>query len=129
MGHQVLIVDDDPVVQKLLKTVLELSYFEVVIANNGAEALACIQRARPALIVLDIMMPTMDGPTFLKELERRGWRASLPIIVLTANIHARPLLDHMDVDVSMSKPFRLAELLQHIHKLIVHYHGGASMNK
>lgn len=129
LGHQVLIVDDDPVVQKLLKTVLELSHFEVAIASNGAEALECIEQTRPALVVLDIMMPMMDGPTFLLELERRGWRASLPVIVLTANIHAKPLIEHMGVDISLSKPFRLAELVQHIRGLVKRYHGGASANK
>lgn len=121
MGGQVLVVDDDPGVQKLLKTMLEMAHFEALIANNGQEALVCLEHTRPALIVLDLMMPTMDGPTFLAELERCGLRASTPVIVLTANIYARPLIERMHVDSYVSKPFRLTDLLQQIRTLVAQY--------
>lgn len=123
LGGQILVVDDDPSVQKLLKTMLELAHFETLIANNGQEALVCLEHARPALIVLDLMMPTMDGPTFLAELERCGLRASTPVIVLTANIYARPLIERMRVDSYVSKPFRLTDLLQQIRALVAQYQG------
>lgn len=121
MGGQVLVVDDDPGVQKLLKTMLEMAHFEALIANNGQEALVCLEHTRPALIMLDLMMPTMDGPTFLAELERCGLRASTPVIVLTANIYARPLIERMHVDSYVSKPFRLTDLLQQIRTLVAQY--------
>ncbi len=122
LGRQVLVIDDDPSVQKLLKTMLELAQFEALIANNGQEALVCLEHTRPALIVLDLMMPTMDGPTFLAELERCGLRASTPVIVLTANIYAKALIERMHVDSYLSKPFRLTELLQQIRSLVAQYH-------
>lgn len=125
---QVLVVDDDPSVQKLLKTMLELAHFEALIANNGQEALACLENTRPALIVLDLMMPTMDGPTFMTELERCGLRSSIPVIVLTANIYAKPLIERMRVDSYLCKPFRLAELLQQIRSLVAKYHNETLTN-
>ncbi|MGH2478570.1 MAG: response regulator, partial [Ktedonobacteraceae bacterium] len=76
----------------------------------------------------DLMMPTMDGPTFMTELERCGLRPSIPVIVLTANIYARPLIESMRVDSYLCKPFRLAELLQQIRSLVAKYHNETFTN-
>jgi len=120
VGHRLLIVDDDAGVQKMLKILLEFERLEVTIASDGLEALECVERARPDLILLDLMMPRMDGRAFIEELRRRGLRASLPIIVLTADIHAKPMIEHMEVEDWLVKPFHLADLLgkirHHLHK-------------
>ncbi len=121
MERPLLIVDDDTGVQKLLKTVLECEHFEVMIANDGQEALSHLERTHPALILLDLMMPRMDGPTFVTELEQRGLRASIPVIALTANVYAQSLIERMHVDCYLSKPFHVAELLQQIRQLLDKY--------
>lgn len=111
MGYRLLIVDDDAGVQKMLKILLEYEHLEVILASDGLEALECIEQARPDLILLDLMMPRMDGRAFVEELGRRGLRSSLPVIVLTADIHAKASLERMDVEDWLIKPFHLSDLL------------------
>ncbi|HEU5374599.1 MAG TPA: response regulator transcription factor [Ktedonobacteraceae bacterium] len=121
MGCQVLIVDDDTNIQKLLKEVLEFAQFEVQAVNDGIEALAYLEHTRPALILLDLMMPRMDGQTFVRELERRGLSSTMPVIVLTAHIYAQPQVERMGIDYFMHKPFHVNELLQQVRTLLAKY--------
>ena len=118
MGHRLLIVDDDAGVQKMLKILLEFERLEVMIASDGLEALECVERARPDLILLDLMMPRMDGRAFIEELRRRGLRPSLPVIVLTADIHAKSLIERMGVEDWLVKPFHLSDLLGKIRRYL-----------
>jgi two-component system response regulator MprA len=111
VGYRLLIVDDDASVQKMLRILLEYEHLEVMLASDGLEALECVERARPDLILLDLMMPRMDGRAFVEELGRRGLRSSLPVIVLTADIHAKASIELMDVEDWLIKPFHLADLL------------------
>lgn len=118
MGHRLLIVDDDHGVQKMLRTLLEYEHFEVMVANDGLAALECLERTHPDLILLDLMMPIMDGLAFVRELERRGLHPAIPVVVLTANVYAKPLVERMGVEDWLIKPFHLAELLQKIGRLL-----------
>ena len=79
-----LVVEDDPTTREMLRRTLEKSGLEVVEASNGREALACIARRRPALIVLDLMMPEMDGFEFLAELRQHPEWGEIPVVVVTA---------------------------------------------
>jgi len=79
-----LMVEDDPVTRAMLRRMLESDGWSVEEAANGREALACVERRRPGLIVLDLMMPEMDGFEFLAEMRlREQWR-SIPVVVVTA---------------------------------------------
>jgi len=118
LGHRLLIIDDDAGIQKMLKILLEFEHFEVMVASNGLMALEQLERASPDLILLDLMMPDMDGRTFLQELARRGLRPSIPVIVLTADVYARPLVENMRVEGCFVKPFHLYELLNRIRQLL-----------
>ena len=118
MGRRLLIIDDDAGVQKMLRILLEYEHFEVIVANNGRVALECLDRTPPDLILLDLMMPHMDGQVFMEELRRRGLRPSLPVIVLTADIYAKTLIEHMEVDSWLIKPFHLSDLLRNIKDLL-----------
>ena len=114
-GKRVLIVDDDPDIRELLFTALEDDGFEVVPAGNGQEALAIIRTFRPDVIVLDLMMPVMDGWQFANELRARDeGDEDIPIVLLSA---ARDLATHAKdlaaADI-IEKPFDLAELLPKI---------------
>jgi CheY-like chemotaxis protein len=80
----VLVVDDDAEVRQLLRRMLELEGFSVVEAENGRVALERLRGESPSLILLDLMMPEMDGFEFVAELRRHeGWRA-IPVVVITA---------------------------------------------
>lgn len=119
LGRRLLIIDDDAGVQKMLRILLECERFEVIVANNGRAALECLDQTPPDLILLDLMMPHMDGQNFMEELRKRGLRPSLPVIVLTADIYAKALIERMEVDSWLSKPFRLSDLLRQIRALLL----------
>jgi two-component system chemotaxis response regulator CheY len=111
-GKRVLVVDDDPDIRELLFTALEDEGFEVVPAGNGQEALAIIQTFRPDVIVLDLMMPVMDGWQFASALRARD--EDIPIVLLSA---ARDLRSHakaLSAAEIIEKPFDLSELLPKI---------------
>jgi two-component system, chemotaxis family, chemotaxis protein CheY len=114
-GKRVLVVDDDPDIRELLFTALEDEGFEVVPAGNGQEALAIIKTFRPDVIVLDLMMPVMDGWQFANELRARDeGDEDIPIVLLSA---ARDLKTHAKALAAadiIEKPFDLAELLPKI---------------
>ena len=119
MKNQLLVVDDDAGIQTMLRMALEYEDFEVITAEDGLEALEHLKHITPDLILLDLRMPNMDGSTFMEELEYRGLRSSIPVIVLTADSHAKSIVDKMHVDSCIIKPFRLAELLGQIRQLLM----------
>ena len=84
MNGTILIVDDEPVVRDSLEQWFADERYRVVTAANGREALAAVAQARPALILLDLMMPEMDGLEFLEQLRRNPVAAAIPVIVITA---------------------------------------------
>ena len=84
-----LVVDDNPIIRQILRRALEGEGFSVAEAEGGGRALQAITRARPALVLLDLMMVDMDGFKFLDQLRRRSDAADLPVVGLSA----KPLSD------------------------------------
>ena len=105
---RVLVVDDDAAVQRLLRMVLEHQGYVVDCAANGREALDKIDGDPPGLVVLDLMMPVMDGWEVLNRLRRRARRP--PVIVVSAATDSADALDKGAVAV-VRKPFSHASLL------------------
>lgn len=122
MIKKILIADDDPAVSKTLKTALERSGYEADIAANGEECLQKVLINKPDLLLLDIMMPRMDGFSFLvaiKELRAlTGSAPRMPVMVITGkdNEVNRGLMTHEDIKDYILKPFNLNELLSKIKK-------------
>ena len=83
-GGSVLVVEDDPVASELLRRTLEGEGWRVTVARNGREALAQMDREEPAIILLDLMMPEMDGFEFLSEIRSLPRASTVPVIVVTA---------------------------------------------
>ena len=79
-----MIVDDDPVVRRMLQLTFEAEGFEVVTAADGVEALAAVRGERPAILVLDIMMPKLDGMKVMRELQSDDNLRGTPVILLSA---------------------------------------------
>ena len=82
--NAVLLVEDDPDLRTLAQTVLEFEGYAVAVAPNGAEALRQLETSQPDLILLDLMMPVMDGLTFLAERRRRHVAEEIPVLCLSA---------------------------------------------
>ena len=117
MSKTILVVDDEERLVALLEAYLKKEGFRVVTAGNGKQAGEAARREKPDLIVLDIMMPEMDGLEFLKEHRRR---AETPVILLTARVEDddRVVGLELGADDYLTKPFRPRELLARIRAVL-----------
>ena len=114
---RILIVDDDPNLLVLLAEQLRSDGFEIVTARDGEEALRRLSRGWPDLLVVDMMMPRMDGLTLAREIKAR---ADLPIIVLTAIDAADSKADLLDevAEDYITKPYHYPELRARINRVL-----------
>jgi len=83
MAKKILIIDDDATMQEALSIQLKDSGFEVLGAGDGEEGLAVIKKEKPDLVLLDIVMPNMDGLTMLRKLREESWGKKVPVMILT----------------------------------------------
>ena len=114
MSRIVLVVDDDTGLQETLQAALEFEDYEVVVAEDGLEALEKLSTVTPNLILQDNMMPRMDGYAFTVELQRRGLRSSIPVVVLTADGRAPQKAAQMGADGYIEKPFDIPDFLDEV---------------
>jgi DNA-binding response OmpR family regulator len=115
---RILLVDDDDSITLMLTTFLKLSGFEVDIAHNGEQALAYLNKNRPALIVLDVLMPGLDGREILRRLRRAGnWT---PVILMTQVTGTPERIMALDegADDYLNKPFDPQELAVRIRAVL-----------
>jgi DNA-binding response OmpR family regulator len=117
MSQLILVVDDEPSLVKVVRGYLEQEGFRVVTAGNGREALFAAREHQPDLIILDMMMPVMDGLTFMREYRREG---QAPIIALTAKVDEmdKVLGLEMGADDYVTKPFSPRELLARVRAML-----------
>ncbi len=105
---KVLLVDDDQNIRFVVQTALEgLTNWSIIVAGSGSEALIVAQREKPDLILLDMMMPGMDGRTTYTHLKEQGILASVPVIFMTAKVQTHELEDHLKLGAAgvIAKPF------------------------
>jgi two-component system response regulator MprA len=116
--HRILVVDDDPSVRDSLRRSLEFNGYAVTVAGDGAEALASIGQASPDALVIDVMMPRLDGLETTRALRTAG--NDLPILVLTARDSVGDRVEGLDAgaDDYLTKPFALEELLARLRALL-----------
>ena len=120
MRERILVVDDDPDILQFVRMNLELEGFETRTAESGQEGLAMAKEQPPDLILLDVMMPGMDGLTVLKHLRTNPATANCPVIILTAKVLADDRVRALDLgaDDYVAKPFELSELLARIRSVL-----------
>jgi DNA-binding response OmpR family regulator len=106
-GLRALVVDDDEPIRSLLRTVLELDGWEVIEAQDGAQALALARAERPHGVILDVMMPGMDGFEVLAELRRTEHGRAMAVVMLTAKDRPSDILrgTRLGADQYVTKPF------------------------
>ena len=107
----ILLVEDDDDTREMLATCLALQGYEVVAAANGQEALGILDGRTPALIVVDLMMPVMDGVAFRDAQRRHPTASAVPVVVLTAAAHGRQVAETIEADVFLAKPVELSDLI------------------
>ncbi|MGB7412644.1 MAG: response regulator transcription factor [Thermosynechococcaceae cyanobacterium] len=114
--NKLLLIDDDPNLILLVKDYLELRGYEVVTAKNGREALRVLEQDLPSLIICDVMMPEMDGYSFVKRVRENPQTNWLPVLFLSAKgqIQDRVTGLNTGADVYMVKPFEPDELVAQI---------------
>ena len=112
-----LVVDDDPSIRDLVAEELRYSGHSVITARNGSEALDRLHVMMPDVIVLDLMMPVMNGWAFLEHLRDPAGRQSVPIIAASAEGDLPPGYEALGVTAFLRKPFDLNELANCIAQL------------
>jgi DNA-binding response OmpR family regulator len=119
-ARTILVVDDDPVIQKLLAVNFEMEGYRVVTAGDGVEGLERVASDHPDLVLLDVMMPRMDGLEVARRLKSDPVTAAIPILLLSAKAQSADVLGGLDAgaDDYVTKPFDPLELLEKVAALI-----------
>ncbi|MDP2660029.1 MAG: response regulator [Dehalococcoidia bacterium] len=117
---RVLIVDDDRTMIGFLVMALSLDGYKCVNASNGQEAMKRVIERDPAIILLDLTMPVMDGTEFYRWLRGSG-RTEVPVILMTANQNGMKTCQELGAQACLTKPFELSELEAQVSRFI----GGA----
>lgn len=117
---KILVVDDDVAINELIKINLELQGYEVVQAFNGVEGFAKAKQEEPALVILDVMMPEVDGYTVARRIRQSGEISDVPIIMLTALSELNNKVEGFDIGVDdyLTKPFEIDELIVRVRALL-----------
>src|SRR4030088_3511459 len=103
----VLVVDDDPAIRGLVADALRDEGYTVDLAAHGREALDAMRARRPATIILDLMMPVMDGFSFMEECHKEQLCQDVPIVVISAAQDALRQMSEVPVHACIQKPFDL----------------------
>jgi DNA-binding response OmpR family regulator len=120
MGQRVLVVEDDPDIQRIVSTVLAKDY-EVRSAEDGLAALMAIEGGfKPDLVIADVMMPRLDGMTFVKALKGHPTTATIPVIFLTAKSGPRDVIEGINVGARyyLTKPFKIDDLVTKVRRVL-----------
>jgi len=127
MPHKILVVDDDPDILEAISMILESQGYKVVTARDGVEGLANLKAEKPGLLILDLLMPKMDGFAVCKELQDPRWAKykDIPILILTSvreeASRRRYELEtglELDVDDYVEKPVSPDTLLERVGRLV-----------
>jgi DNA-binding response OmpR family regulator len=113
MAKKILLVDDEPEILEICRDYLKAAGYDTVTASNGAQGLSLARREKPDLIVLDLMMPEMDGLDVCREIRRES---NVPIIMLTARVEETDKLIGLELgaDDYITKPFSPRELVARV---------------
>jgi DNA-binding response OmpR family regulator len=119
-GARILVADDDPDILNLVRVRLEQAGYETLGASDGEEALRFALEHRPALCVLDVVMPKRNGFEVLETLRRTERTADIPVILLTATVKEREIARGLEAgaDAYLTKPFSPRDLLDRVRTLL-----------
>jgi CheY-like chemotaxis protein len=119
MAKSILIVDDEADVRDIIQMGLEMATdWRVLSASSGAEALVTAAEQIPDVILLDLMMPEMDGRDTLKQLKTNPHTQNIPVILVTAKAQTLQQVDTPELAAVLAKPFRPLQLAAEIRKIL-----------
>lgn len=119
-GKKVLVVDDEIHIVHVVAIKLRHNGYEVISAENGAEAFDLVLREQPDIIVTDVQMPVMTGPEFVQKLRQNDLTKNIPVIMLTARSFTieDDQRESLQISECLSKPFSPKELLRSIEDIL-----------
>ena len=117
---RILVCDDDPVILRLLQVNLELEGYEVLMAHHGENALELANSEHPDLVILDIMMPRLDGYQTCRQLKESDVTSDIPVIFLSAKAQASDIEKGKQYGVEdyLTKPFDPNELIEVVQRVL-----------
>jgi two-component system KDP operon response regulator KdpE len=117
LAQRILVVDDDPAILRVVEMQLSFDGFESILAENGESAILLAERERPDLIILDVMMPGMDGKETMQRIREKS---STPIVMLTAQRDDGPMIKALNdgADDYVAKPFNPEELSARVRAIL-----------
>ena len=120
MSNQILVVDDDQLMHMLFEHHLEDAGYRMLSAMSGQQGLDMANNEQPALVVMDVMMPDVDGLAVLRELKRMDATKAIPVIIITSNRHALMQKEAETAGAAffLTKPFSPSQLLNEIRRLV-----------
>lgn len=120
MTHRVVVVDDDKEIQEIITFVLTRNGFDVTVASNGQQLQDVLATTAPDLIILDVMMPGIDGYQIFSSLRANAATLHIPVIIMTA--HAENIYERISLDLGaaehITKPFHPLDLVGKVQRLL-----------
>jgi CheY-like chemotaxis protein len=117
-SHPILVVDDDSAILDLIAQVLVDEGYQVLTCGSGHTAVELAREWFPRLILLDLMMPEMNGWQVVAALKASPQTRAIPVMILSARRDVAETADHLGVTAFLEKPFDLDELLSHVHRIL-----------
>ncbi len=119
--NSVLLVDDDPALRGLLRQMLELGGYVVHEAEDGLDALEKLNNFTPDVMVLDVMMPNMDGVTLCKRMRSNVKTIDIPIIMLSGKTQDKAVQEGLDAGANkyLKKPISFTDLIAHVKEVLL----------
>ncbi|MFC1563278.1 response regulator transcription factor [candidate division KSB1 bacterium] len=120
MSYTIVLAEDEPQIARLTTFKLEKEGFNVIWEKNGGDALNSVKNNKPDLVLLDVMMPVMDGYQVLKKIKEDENLKNIPVIMLTAKGQERDVVKGIEMGAEdyIIKPFRPAELTARVKKIL-----------
>lgn len=115
---KILIIDDEPDMIEILRYCLEACGYEIITATDGVQGYVMAQDEKPDLIVLDIMMPNLDGCTFVKLFSPQELGKDIPIVIITGKKELRERFQSQKQVYFFSKPFQTYQVVEQIRELV-----------
>lgn len=121
MGNKkILVVDDDPYILMSLEFLMQKNGYTVMVARNGSEAMELVEQSHPDLVILDIMMPDVDGYAICRQIKASDALKDIIVVFLSAKTREADIKKGLDLGAAMyiSKPFSTRDLMKQINSLV-----------